>query len=70
MQRTLGVAVDGVLAVALRHAAVDALKGEAAQAQEVLQHVQHYLELAEYQHLCAHRSSFSDTCILSACTQY
>ena len=50
-RRTFGVAVDGVFAIALGDAAVDAFEWEAAQAQEVLQHVQHYLELAEYQHL-------------------
>ena len=51
MPRTCAVAVDGGLAVALGDAAVDALQGEAAQAQVVLQHVQHDLELAEDQHL-------------------
>ena len=51
MPRTCAVAVDGGLAVALGHAAVDALQGEPDQAQVVLQHIQHDLELAEDQHL-------------------
>lgn len=51
---TFAVAIDGGLAVALADAAIDALKGESGQAQIVLQHVQHDLELAEYQHLHHH----------------
>jgi hypothetical protein len=51
--RTLAVAVDGGVTVALPDAAIDALKGEAGQAQEVFQHVQHDFELAEYEHLTA-----------------
>ena len=43
--------VDGSLAVALADTAINPLQRELHQAQVVLQHVQHDLELAEDQHL-------------------